>query len=453
MNSRDLVINAIQRKPIERVPWVPFVGVHGAALLGTDAKTYLYSPEMIFQGAKLAVEKYHADGLPVTFDLQIEPECLGCELKWNDKNPPAVVTHPLTAGVKLEDLKVPGPDDGRIPIVMEAARKIRKEFPDIALYGLVAGPFTLALHLLGTEVFMKMFDSPEYVYSVLEFCSQVTMAMTDYYCDAGCDIIAVVDPMTSQIGEDQFRQFVTKPATIVFDHIRAKGKYSSFFVCGHAQHNIKAMCECGPDNISVDENVPLDYVRDIAKAHNISMGGNLKLTVVLLFGDQVDSQQNAMRCIQQSEGEGFILSPGCDLPFDTPPENLAVVGNLVRDPYQQQVVLSMAAHAEDDDLPDLSNYGTDGPVQIDIITLDSESCPPCQYMVEAVQRIIPEFHGKAEWREHPIKEPAAVKFMKALGVKNIPTICIDSKPAFVSIIPKRDELMQAIQDRIDEKKV
>ena len=36
-------------------------------------------------------------------------------------------------------------------------------------------------------------------------------------------------------------------------------------------------------------------------------------------------------------------------------------------------------------------------------------------------------------------------------VKNIPTICIDGKIVFVSKIPPRNDLINAIQDRINEK--
>jgi uroporphyrinogen decarboxylase len=41
--------------------------------------------------------------------------------------------------------------------------------------------------------------------------------------------------------------------------------------------------------------------------------------------------------------------------------------------------------------------------------------------------------------------------MTALMVRNIPTICIDGKIKFVSIMPKREELIRAIQERINEK--
>ncbi len=41
--------------------------------------------------------------------------------------------------------------------------------------------------------------------------------------------------------------------------------------------------------------------------------------------------------------------------------------------------------------------------------------------------------------------------MSALMVKNLPTICIDGKIVFVSKIPPRQELIAAIQARINEK--
>jgi uroporphyrinogen decarboxylase len=72
-------------------------------------------------------------------------------------------------------------------------------------------------------------------------------------------------------------------------------------------------------------------------------------------------------------------------------------------------------------------------------------------MVEAVKRVAPHFEGIVEWREHAIKKLEAVTFMSSLMVKNIPTICIDGKIAFVSQIPPKQELIAAIQKRINKK--
>jgi MtaA/CmuA family methyltransferase len=451
MKGLELIKKAFGLQPVERVPWVPFVGVHGGFLTGVDATTYLKSADEIVKGISKSVEEYNPDGIPVVFDLQVEAEILGCELRWSETGPPAVVSHPFSEGKKFDDLKIPEPGDGRIPVCMDATGQLREKYPELALYGLITGPFTLALHLLGTDIFMKLFEAPEEVNEVMEFCTQVGQKMAEYYMDAGCDVIALVDPMTSQIDPETFETFVTPFVSRIFEFVREQGKLSSFFVCGHAQQNIEAMCNCRPDNVSIDENIPLDFVKEIALKKGISFGGNLKLTVILLMGTPDDCREHALECLDLGGKTGFILAPGCDLPRETPPENLKAVAELVNDPYQQDVVRTLEKRESSLEVFNMKDYGQADKVIVDVITLDSESCAPCQYMVEAVKRVAPHFEGVVEWREHAIKKMEAVSFMSSLMVKNIPTICIDGKIAFVSKIPPERELVAAIQKRINEK--
>ena len=447
----DLIKRVFALEAVERIPWVPFVGVHAGKLINKNATEFLQSAEDLYQGVCKAIDTYEPDGIPVVFDLQIEAEALGCKLSWSEHNPPAVVTHPLLNGVSLEDLKIPDQKAGRIGLVMQATRRLKQTYPEVALYGLITGPFTLALHLLGTDIFMKMLEDPGYTHQLLSFTKNVGKKMAEYFIAAGCDVIAVVDPMTSQIDPVSFETFVSPCATEMFEHVRQHGALSSFFVCGHAQQNIEAMCACHPDNISIDENIPLKYVKEVALKHKISFGGNLKLTVVLLMGDENDVKENALDCMDIGGYQGFILAPGCDLPLDTPVENIKAVTELVRDPYQQDIVRTLEKEQKQLDLLKMSDYGQAEVVIVDVITLDSESCAPCQYMVESVKRIVPHFEGIVEWREHAIKKPEAVTFMSSLMVKNIPTICIDGKIAFVSQIPPQQELIAAIQKRINQK--
>jgi MtaA/CmuA family methyltransferase len=451
VTGKQRVINAIKCIETDRTPWVPFVGSHAASLLGITATEYFKSSDLIVKGAQKAIDRYRPDGIPVTFDLQIEAEVFGCEVKYADENPPAVTSHPLCNGTKLEDLSVPTADQGRIKTVLDAAKQIRQANPDIALYATITGPFTLALHLLGTDIFMKMFDDTAYVNDLLTFCNKVACAMSDYYIEAGCDVIAVVDPMTSQIGPDQFEEFITPHATELFDHIRNKNALGSFFVCGHAQQNIEVMCACKPDNISIDENIPLEYVREKCTALNVSFGGNMQLTTVLLLGTPIDAQKNAIACMEIAGEKGFILAPGCDLPYATPPANLEAIIEVVEDTYKRDTVKAMVTEHDESDHLDLTQYGQADKIIVDIVTLDSEACAPCQYMVDAVRKVTPQFDGIVEWREHKIKHPEALQFMTSLMVRNVPTICIDGEITFVSRIPPKDELIMAIQKRINEK--
>jgi len=445
MTGRDYILNAYKLIETDRAVWLPFVGCHGATLIGETADKYLSSSGLMIKGLKEAIKRYSPDGLPVTFDLQLEAEALGCQLLFSKTNPPAVVSHPLEEGVLLSALKIPESNDGRIGEAIKAAEVLCSEHPDIAFFGLVTGPFTLALHLMGTEIFTAMFDNPQKAHDVMAFCSIVANRLSDYYIAAGCTVIAIVDPMTSQIDPDSFDLFVSKPVKGIFDHIRENGTLSSFFVCGQAEHNLDLMAKCGPDNMSVDENIPLSVVKEIALSNGISFGGNLKLTTTLLLGTDEDSERDALECLDIGGRKGYILAPGCDLPMNTPIENLEAVSHLVKDEYRQEFLRRTATADYNGVITDLTDRWQSGKVIIDVITLDSASCAPCQYIMELVNRVKPEFLDKVEIFEHKIKTKEGIQMMKNLGVRNIPTICINGKISFVSITPPLKVLIEALK--------
>ncbi len=452
MKGRELIEKAMRLESVPDIPWVPFTGVHCASLLGTDSESFLKSDKLIVEGVSRAIEIYEPDGIPVVFDLQLEAEALGCRLIWAAQNPPSVAGHPLSSGAELSQLKIPDKDSGRIATVLEAVNAIRKMYPDIALYGLVTGPFTLALHLLGTDIFMKMFMEEDYVLELIKFCGDVAKAMSGYYIEAGCDVIAVVDPMVSQIGTKEFEQFVSEESTGIFDHIRSKGALSSFFVCGDAGHNIESMCNCRPDNISVDENISLDYVKEVALSKGISFGGNLKLTSTLLMGSEWECEKDAVTNIESGGNKGFILSPGCDLPYSTVVNNLRAVAEIAKNRYRRDVVRTIILSGEKDETEACTETGkfSGRPLRIDVITLDSASCAPCQYMMDAVNRAAVQFGGEVIVREHKIKEREGLEMMRALGVKKIPSICISGKVQFSSNIPPVQLISETIREKLKE---
>lgn len=448
MNGKQRVLDTIYCKDVDRIPWVPFVGCHAAKLVGVSAKDFFQDEELIVEGVLKANETYRPDGLPALFDLQIEAEVLGCGLKWADDNPPSVTTHVLETGKTINDLVVPTENDGRFPIVLSAMKRIYEALPDKAVYALITGPFTLALHLKGTDIFFAMYDDPKGMAELMEFCTEVAKKTIDMYVEAGCDIVAVVDPMTSQISPDTFAEFVTPYCTEIFDYIRSKGKPGSFFVCGSAKNNIEEMCRCRPENISIDENIPLDYVRDICQKYGISFGGNIKLTVTMLFGTPADNIHDADNCMDIGGKKGFILAPGCDIPFDTPEKNIQAITSRVLGEDLDILGDSDALFEVTWDKPD---YAKLDKVRLDVITLDSESCAPCQYMMSAVKAACEKFGDKVEYVEHKIKQKESVACMLTLNVRNIPTICIDGVSEYVSIIPPKEELEKLIDTYLVKK--
>ncbi len=449
MKPKQRVLEALKNQETDRTPWVPFVGCHAAKLIGVDADDYFNSVDYMVKGIERAAERYRPDGLPALFDLQLEAEALGCKLQWAKQNPPAVASHPLAEGKTLADLKIPDETSGRFPLVLDAMKRICDGVgQEVAIYGLITGPFTLALHLMGTDIFYDMIDEPEKVHDVMRFATEVNLKTISMYLETGVDVIAVVDPMTSQISPDSFAEFVTPYLKTIYDDIHEKGSLGTLFVCGNATNNIEEMCRCHADGLSIDENIPLDYVRDICRKHGMSYGGNIKLTVTMLFGTPVDNVNDAMNCVNIGGKKGFILAPGCDMPFDVPPENVEAISAYIHGEMHEFMESSNPLEGVTVELPD---YNDPEHVYIDVITLDSSSCAPCQYMMEAIERAAAEFGDKVICKEHRIKDKQGVVAMVELGVQNVPTTVVDSEITFISRIPDETQLKEAMKKALNKK--
>jgi uroporphyrinogen decarboxylase len=449
MTGKQLILDAVRGKQTPRPAWLPFVGCHGAKLIGKTATEYLRSENLLVQGLRKAHELYRPDGLPVMFDLQVEAEILGCALHWADDVPPAVTTHPLTSG-RLEDLPAFDGSKGRFPMILRALNLLQKEMGrDVAFYGLICGPFTLALHLLGHEIFLAMYDDPDRVKRILDFAADVGIQSAKLYQEHGADVVAIVDPMTSQISADHFNEFVTPSVNRVFDAVRSSGGLSSLFVCGDASRNLEVMSRTHADNLSVDEQISMERLKALCLANGKSFGGNIKLTAVLLLGDEDDARKEAIDIMDCCGTKGFVLAPGCDLPYHTPEKNLQAVAEMVHDSYKRDVARTTLKTKAADTFEDIKtpDYRAHKEVIVDVITLDSTSCAPCQYMMEAVQKAAEAAFVKVFINEHKIKARQGLGMMARLGVKNLPTICIDGEIAFSSIIPDVHTLVKEIEKR------
>lgn len=454
VTGKDLVLKALRFEEVERVPWVPFTGVHCAQLIDMDAQTYLQGAANIVRGVKKAAELYHADGVCAVFDLQIEAELLGCELKWSKNNPPAVATHILETKT-LEELPEFTIDKGRIPATLEVTRRLKAEIGErVAIFGLLCGPFTLALHLAGANFLTDMIENPDKAKEVLVYCAEVARKFAGWYVDAGADVVALVDPMTSQISPRHFKKYVSDTVAPAIAEVQGKGGLVTLFCCGDATKNIELMMQCKPNGIAFDEQVSVATSLEFAKKYDVAIEGNLHLTSTLLFGNPTECVHDAKTCLSEGGKKGFILSPGCDIPFDTPSYNLEAVGRyavLGEEPSKTSGFLSLedalaGCDAEAEGFVDVEVVP--GRLFVEVVTLDSEGCAPCQYMLEALTKVADKYGDKLSYRETLIKSLAGIKRVGKLGVKNLPSMLINNELVFDNIVPTHGELMKELDKRL-----
>ena len=453
MNPKDILLAVLRHEEASSIPWVPFAGVHAGSLLGYNATEVLTDGEKLYQSLLEVHKLYKPFGQPVVFDLQVEAEILGCELVWADDSPPSVKTHPLAESMTVPcKCTIPSKEDGRLPMILDVMRRMKAAVGETtALYGLICGPFTLASHLRGNDIFMDMFDGEEYVHLLLDYCTAVVKKITEYYIEAGMDVIAVVDPLVSQVSSSHFEAFLSGPFTDVFDAIRQQGALSSFFVCGDATRNIEVMCQTKPDSISIDENVDIVAAKEVTDRYNIAIGGNIPLTTVMLHGTQQDNMKYVVDMLDRiGSKKNLIVAPGCDMPYAVPVENVVGVAQAVLEPEKIREMVKNYVAADEDIEVLLPDYAHLTKPFMEVFTLDSATCAACTYMMGAANAAKEQFGDKIDMIEYKFTIKENIARCKKMGVKNLPSIYINGKLKFSSIIPSKEELEAALNEAIAE---
>jgi len=310
--AKQKLIDAIRGKRTENAPWVPYAGVHCAFVIGERADTYLQDPELLAKGVVETAKKYQADGIPLVFDLSVEAHSLGCGLEWWEDNVPSVSTHPCSEKTPAEaGIPALSKESGRWPILYEAARIAKPQLDelDCALIGTVCGPLTLASHLAGVRIFTDVYKNKEFVHEVMKIAADAGAAAAENYVEMGCEVIAIVDPVASQIKPATFREFVTPYVQEATSVINDAGRTSSFFICGNATKVLRDVCELQTHGFAIDEQLNMNFVRDLAREYGKGFGGNLKLTLALSLG-LLSPREDALVSLAAGGNVGFTFAPG-----------------------------------------------------------------------------------------------------------------------------------------------
>jgi uroporphyrinogen decarboxylase len=441
--GRELILETFRHENVD-VPWVPFAGIHAGRFREYTASEILQDKTKLRECLLEVKKAYYPDGMPVIFDLQVEAEILGCNLRWSDKAPPMVVHHPFSEEMSFQET-IPEPHEGRLPIILEVMKTLKKEIgEDTALFGLVCGPLTLASHLRGTNFYLDLVTNPAYAADLLSYTSEVTKSISTYYIEAGMDILAVVDPVVSQISPSMFNSYLKDEFLTIFSSINSKDVFSSFFVCGDATKNLDLMCETNPNSIFVDENIDMGEAHKILSKYNIILGGNIPLTTTMLFGTQQDNMKYVVDLIDQIGKKNLIIAPGCDMPYDIPFENVVGAVEAVQEPALIRKSLENYHKKEIDLEIELPEYHKLHKPLVEVFTIDSETCAACGYMLETAVDVKEKFADKIDLVEYKWTKLENIHRAKKLNIEHLPCILINGEVKYSSIIPAKDELYNEI---------
>ena len=137
---------------LDRVPAYIFTGACNAKLVGASIGELLQDHKVFTRAQIAAYKRYQPDIMIMMWDLSIDIEAMGNELRYPEDSMSVVTKEFLEDKANFSKLKVPDPQkDGRMPGYLEACVETKNVVTDAPVSGVIAGPWTIAMGLRGAN--------------------------------------------------------------------------------------------------------------------------------------------------------------------------------------------------------------------------------------------------------------------------------------------------------------
>lgn len=336
MTSRQRVLAALRREPVDRTPVCNPTSVATVELMDLSDAPFPdanRNPELMAKLAATGYTELGFDSIMPVFSIIQESSALGCKMQWEQKDnwPTVRMREPIY--LKPADIVV-GQDWMEHPdaqCVLEAIRLLRREFGnEVAIIGKTMGPWSLAYHTFGVETFLLMsLDSPSDTKYCLDQLKRVTIEFGLAQMEAGADALTLPDHATGDlVSADYYARYLKDMHHEFAESIPVP---LILHICGRTVDRMPFIAETGMAAFHFDsKNTPAESIA--AVNGKISLVGNINNPETLFS----KSPEDVRREVYANLDAGVqLVGPECAIPLQTTIENLKEIPLAVKDWHRE----------------------------------------------------------------------------------------------------------------------
>ncbi len=325
MNSRERVDAMLSGQAVDHLPNMPITMMFAADQIGAPYLTYATDYRVLASAQIKTAHQFGIDHVSVISDPAVEASDCGATVQYFPNQPPAIDETKALLGDKkvLNNIaRLPGSFGPRMTNRLSGLSELRSQtLGSKYIEGWVEGPCAESADLRGINNLMLDFtDDPAFVRDLFEFVLEMELAFALAQLREGAEIIGIGDAAASLVGPRIYDKFVWSFENRLVDGIHAAGGRVRLHICGNTRRILNGMGRLGCDLVDLDYPAPLSEGRTQMVDQQVLLG-NIDPVRVLRDGTPHTVYQAIGECHRQA-GERYIVGAGCEVPRDTPHNNL-----------------------------------------------------------------------------------------------------------------------------------
>lgn len=333
MTSFERYLQRLHGQPVDRPPNFDIMMQFAAHYIGKPLREYYLNSQVLVDANMAVLQDFELDIVQAISDPYREAFDLGLAVTFPDDALPLSSEPLLKDPADLRKLTLVDPANGkRMSDRLEAIRRFREQVGGrVPIMGWVEGALAEAADLRGVStLMMDLFERPEWVTELLEFCVEQEIKFAAAQIAAGADIIGLGDAVASQISPDWYRQYGLPYEQRIFAAVHENGAIARLHICGNTSLILQDMAQSGADIVDLDWMVDYENAAQVYGPNGPALCGNVDPVKIMLHGSP-DAVKRAVNLCLDVGGPKHFSGAGCEIPDGTPHENLHAQTQALRD--------------------------------------------------------------------------------------------------------------------------
>jgi uroporphyrinogen decarboxylase len=239
----------------------------------------------------------------------------------------------------IDDFERYVPPDPSLPERVKTAKEIvRLVKGDMAIAGIVGGPFTTSWLLSGFDLFAKsVYANSKGVQKLLQALTKFAIGLGEIFIEAGVDMIWIPDDLGTVDGPflspNTFRRMIFLYFNEIVDSFKKRGMKVLLHCDGQVMPLVDDLIEMGMDGLHpIERKAGMNLAEVKAKyGDKLTLIGNVDATEVLPHGTEEDIKRQVIECLKTAApGGGYILASDHSIHEGVPSENAKTMFKLAK---------------------------------------------------------------------------------------------------------------------------